>query len=927
MKKLSILFFWGILLSSLFGQTVWNEPVRIAASFDKKINCFVSSENGGLLVYHELNDNMDFDLFLQKTDLNGNFSSENPISLFNNELQQKDAKMAKSSDNQYFVTWCEINNNQQTDLYLMKVNENGQFLWESRIRVGTCNDYETLKDIRIIPDNNGGTYIVWIESTTATSETIFYNRIDTNGIIEFSDSGFEWYSHVSLSFVSSSIIGEGLSVIVSSNSTSSMIYLSTLIPESEVFLQQSGVFWDNQYQIIQFDNQHSIVVQNMNDSSSLIILDEDFQIINQCNINGALLYLSKLNENQFYVITIEYPGNFMFYKFEQSGDLIFFSNYSVSYEDFPLFFWSPLISNDKIYFTEDHLYFSVYAFTSGEFGYPNYNYFLIDHNLTDHNTQIKEIANLDNNQFKSFSAFNNTSFMIYNYHHYSPENYYSFNRIDFNNLNNVISSPTQFLSGLNQKITNYNSASAFSKNYLTVKTDNRFNLYKCNTEGNNNLISSSSVSPFRYSLKQISEDHLLLMYLLHSTYVDLPLDFYNYTFKVLNSDDELLSSNISGINNSNLEVFSEVLNDYTWLSYREEDSNYNMLRKIESGSFTFGDIYLENAVIIGTYQNYVLFRKEGILKLTKLNQTGYFADGWTEEGIGLQNSINNSSFKNAVFQMYNDELLIAWVEVTGSIRKMTMQKLNPDSGELISSGSFSLSYNGIPDLILANNHIFIITNINNSLNIRRFDLNSNQLDLIFNKLIAENVSTWHIQKKDNRFIIAYQTQIDNCNKVFLKTLSFEGYGDQFTDGWELPNVYLHQEKPQIVLTENNQAFVNRLEYNQQNEKALVCDLVNLNEFVSSDNPNEPSIKQTTLDIYPNPFNPSTTIKWIQAKSGQTSISIYNIKGQKVQNLYSGFSNQGEHQMIWEAKELSSGIYFVKISSNHETLVKKAIIIK
>ncbi len=89
-------------------------------------------------------------------------------------------------------------------------------------------------------------------------------------------------------------------------------------------------------------------------------------------------------------------------------------------------------------------------------------------------------------------------------------------------------------------------------------------------------------------------------------------------------------------------------------------------------------------------------------------------------------------------------------------------------------------------------------------------------------------------------------------------------------------------------------------------------------------------------IYPNPFNPSTTISFSLDMDAGVNISVFNIKGQKVRTLVSEKLDAGYHQVEWkgndvQGKQASSGIYFVIMDANDEgvdyTSVKKIILLK
>lgn len=84
-----------------------------------------------------------------------------------------------------------------------------------------------------------------------------------------------------------------------------------------------------------------------------------------------------------------------------------------------------------------------------------------------------------------------------------------------------------------------------------------------------------------------------------------------------------------------------------------------------------------------------------------------------------------------------------------------------------------------------------------------------------------------------------------------------------------------------------------------------------------------SLKQN----YPNPFNPSTKISFSLPKTGFVKIVVYNSLGKEVSTLINEEKNTGRHEIEFTAKNLSSGIYFYKLSSGEFEETKKMILIK
>ena len=79
--------------------------------------------------------------------------------------------------------------------------------------------------------------------------------------------------------------------------------------------------------------------------------------------------------------------------------------------------------------------------------------------------------------------------------------------------------------------------------------------------------------------------------------------------------------------------------------------------------------------------------------------------------------------------------------------------------------------------------------------------------------------------------------------------------------------------------------------------------------------------------YPNPFNPSTKIRFSIAESRNVSIVVYNLLGQKVEELMNEFKTAGTYELNWNAKGLASGIYLYKIQAGDFVSIKKMSLLK
>jgi len=74
-------------------------------------------------------------------------------------------------------------------------------------------------------------------------------------------------------------------------------------------------------------------------------------------------------------------------------------------------------------------------------------------------------------------------------------------------------------------------------------------------------------------------------------------------------------------------------------------------------------------------------------------------------------------------------------------------------------------------------------------------------------------------------------------------------------------------------------------------------------------------------------NPTTMINYSLAKAGNVSIDVYNVVGQKVDTLVSGFMDVGRHSVVWDASDFSSGVYFFTFKTGDFTRSMKMTVIK
>ena len=141
-------------------------------------------------------------------------------------------------------------------------------------------------------------------------------------------------------------------------------------------------------------------------------------------------------------------------------------------------------------------------------------------------------------------------------------------------------------------------------------------------------------------------------------------------------------------------------------------------------------------------------------------------------------------------------------------------------------------------------------------------------------------------------------------KVTLKTII------SFFNAWAPDDLALKWDNVGLQIGDPNQEISEIIVANSQDQVSVELPLTfNLSE------------------AYPNPFNPTTTLELYMSNSGEVHVEIYNIMGQLVTTLVSGYIGEGLHQLSWNASDASSGLYLVKAYSEGINTNRKIMLIK
>jgi hypothetical protein len=205
---------------------------------------------------------------------------------------------------------------------------------------------------------------------------------------------------------------------------------------------------------------------------------------------------------------------------------------------------------------------------------------------------------------------------------------------------------------------------------------------------------------------------------------------------------------------------------------------------------------------------------------------------------------------------------------------------------------------------------------------------------------AVNVEKW------SSTLVKYQN-------IVIDSLNADGtsnFGESYVNDGTLPhtrliwsdgNTHYHNGWNSSYITNPNYTFVNKGDTIQQVVGVLGYthsyyklaprkddDITGYTSIVGVDDesnsvPNNFAVEQN----YPNPFNPSTTIMYSIPQEGNVTLKIYNTLGQEVITLVNEYKSAGRYQISFDASKLTSGVYFYRVNSGNNSLVKKMMLIK
>ena len=80
-------------------------------------------------------------------------------------------------------------------------------------------------------------------------------------------------------------------------------------------------------------------------------------------------------------------------------------------------------------------------------------------------------------------------------------------------------------------------------------------------------------------------------------------------------------------------------------------------------------------------------------------------------------------------------------------------------------------------------------------------------------------------------------------------------------------------------------------------------------------------------LYPNPFNPTTEVNFNLPMDSHVKLAAYDVQGKQIDVIFEGAQSVGSHSYTWNASELSSGVYYIRLQASTMVTSQKALLVK
>lgn len=878
------------------------------------------------------------------------------------QLEQTWMKTLEKIDNQIFYTSIQKISQNSYNLTLNAIDSLGLTVWEQPIIIDNCSSISTIEQSVIVKSSDNNIIVFWVNnySILAQKYDVLGNRIwDNHKVVKNSSSQvqklFSYPDSVGGAYV---LWGE----------TYNGLYVSRISQTGNITFSNNGVFVSSDYVRYRMITYQDYAILSIGDYSGItkffkinqngVLQQLSYQYDNSYDtpfdiipLNDGIAFCRRISNNSLYLAKISINGNLMWNRsiyLDQfcSGDYIsaFLLYQTYSQNTFYLYVNSiadqtnlsllhfdndgSIIDNSSQNTQVPQMISYQYAFSSDSenlklFAYPEFSYeetVVLDVNCS--NNQQTNISYLTLNNKVNFSQFRSIggiTIQVYN----SPVNSYVFRLVNDNQIVNhsLLSTSEDF--GIAEKLDTFfdSSSSLIYVTWLNQRTLNNDlminycddalsyndNGIKINT--NDQFVIDQTIVEFQNDLYVLwVEKFETTHYKVYCTKIDK---------NTLEIESTLLINTFQGIEYNNINVVKDdismkILTNIDNNVFIQEFSDENLQYPIS------GEILTENCNIISVESNVLTTSSNDLINVYTLSDDNNLS-------FIFELSVNEFFNSKITCKDFDNLILIMWIDLYDN-NKVKFSLFNKDSAELSMISEIENSVNCQEFYLMNYENTITVCIKSDNLIVQKYNIVNNQLTSVWDN--------FHLI--DNTFndyrIINVLMNSQYYNVFTLESNLFNNYvinnNGEFINSYFVDIVNLNEELEIFGIKRNDYTYAIICNpYSNYTSQVLVYNGISTYSETSNS-----EILKNTLSNYPNPFNPSTKLSFSLDKASDVKLTVYNIKGQKVNDIFSGYLNSGKHEYVWNGTDqngnnVSSGIYFTRIESSNGVYVRKMMMIK
>ena len=410
------------------------------------------------------------------------------------------------------------------------------------------------------------------------------------------------------------------------------------------------------------------------------------------------------------------------------------------------------------------------------------------------------------------------------------------------------------------------------------------------------------------------------------------------------ADRDQKKPHISELNGEYYIVWEDMDNNWSQNIYAQKITDNEIQWANRGIQVDFAPMGQGDLVLFDVVKNYVIYSKTfmGDIYVKALNPDGTTVAGFPETGLPI--CIDPTSQSNAKGIMTDEGILIIWEDLRNDDSDIYGQMITTD-GEIL------WEENGVPLVqAVGDQKGFIAMTDGDDVVISWEDLaNDGTADIAINNFDFDGVSLWpelyaverdstqqsiDIEKIGENYMIVYEDLATEMSDIYMQFVNTSGNISSDSDfGIVLCDASKKQYTPKIMKVDEDTAIVGWID-GRSSGKEEIKGLFAQKIVISGVDNEEDNVEVPSMELsnYPNPFNPSTSIKFNIESPQEVTLEVFNIRGQLVKTLVNDDLAEGYHTIKWNGNDnndnrVSSGLYMYKLSTEKKSQTNKMLLLK